>query len=76
VSVQFGPGDYCENRDAETGRDETLCGKRGCPTAECAVWGKDSELIRVEDLGWDDTVNGYMTAEQVLELLNWAAAQG
>jgi hypothetical protein len=45
VSVQFGPGNYCDNYDMEIGRDEKLSGKRGSSTAECAVWKIDGDLI-------------------------------
>ena len=72
VSVQFGPGNYCDNYDRAIGREDEACGKEGSSTAECAVWGGDGEMID----RWDgDTVSNRSTPAQVLELLNWAAAQ-
>lgn len=72
VSVQFGPGNYCDNYDMEIGRDEEKAGKNGSYNAECAVWAEDGELID----RWDgSTVSNRSTAEEVLALLNWAAAQ-
>ena len=72
VSVQFGPGNYCDNYDMEIGRDEERAGKEGSYTAECAVWGSDGEMID----RWDgNTVSNRSTAEEVLALLNWASAQ-
>jgi len=73
VSVQFGPGNYCDNHDAEIGRDDESSAKRGSSTAECAVWARGGEMIRYGS--WNDTVGGYMTPAEVLELMNWAAKQ-
>ncbi len=73
VSVQFGPGNYCDNYDRDIGVDEKLSGEVGSNTAECAVWGRDSKMIKRD--GWSDTVNGYMTSANVLELMNWASKQ-
>ena len=74
VSVQFGPGNYCDNYSRDIGREEEICGKDGSPNAECAVWAQDGKLI--EYPGWNgDTVSNRSTPEEVLALLNWAAAQ-
>jgi hypothetical protein len=60
VSVQFGPGNYCDNYDMEIGRDEENAGKEGSYTAECAVWAEDGEMID----RWDgNTVSNRSTAE-------------
>jgi hypothetical protein len=72
VSVQFGPGNYCENRDAQIGQEEEACGRRGSLDAETAVWGPNGKMI---DRGEGDTVQGWQTPAQVLELLTWAASQ-
>jgi hypothetical protein len=76
VSVQFGPGNYCDHYDARIGYEEAKCGQEGSLLAECAVWGPESkrELIKHE-LFEGDTVGGYMSPSKVLELLNWAARQ-
>ncbi len=72
VSVQFGPGNYCEHYDRDFD-DAEDCGKEGSLTAECAVWPQKGQMIAYGD--WDNTVSSHSTAAEVLELLNWAAAQ-
>ena len=72
VSVQFGPGNYCDNYDRNF-EDVELCGKQGSSTAECAVWASDGEMIKRP--GWNDTVSNRSTPAEVLALLKWAAAQ-
>ena len=73
VSVQFGPGNYCDNYDRGIGREDELCGKEGSTTAECAVWAADGEMISYRD--WGDSVGARLNPADVLELLNWAAQQ-
>lgn len=70
VSVQFGPGNYCENRDGRIGRDEEDCGKRGSMDAEVAAWGKDGKLIPFPE---GDSVRGWQSPASVLALM--AAAE-
>lgn len=74
VSVQFGPGNYSDHYDANIGRDESRCGKEGSHLAETACWGPDKQLLEVPHSP-GDTVQGYRTPGDVLELLNWAASQ-
>ena len=77
VSVQFGPGNYCDNYDMEIGREDEKAGERGSSNAECAVWkknGKNGELLACPLFG-DDTVSNRSTPTEVLALLNWAASQ-
>ena len=73
VSVQFGPGNYCDNYGRDIGREEEACGKEGSTTAECAVWGPDGKMVARP--GWDSTVSNRSTPTEVLELLNWASTQ-
>ena len=79
VSVQFGPGNYCENYQKSVPNPksyeklESECGEKGSKTAECAVWSPNCEMIEYGD--WGNTVSNRSTPEEVLELLNWAAAQ-
>lgn len=76
VSVQFGPGNYCDNYNRGVGHDDEQCGKEGSRTAECAVWGPDGQMIaRFGDDEYRDTVSNRSTPAEVLALLNWAAAQ-
>lgn len=73
VSVQFGPGNYCDNYDRDIGRDEERCGREGSSTAECAVWADGGELI--EHGNWGGTVSNRSTPSEVLALFHWAASQ-
>jgi hypothetical protein len=70
VSIQFGPGNYCQNYNLSWLDKDAFSGS---PDAECAVWGPDGKMIQMPD--WDDNVKGYMSPSQVLDLLNWAALQ-
>ena len=72
VSVQFGPGTYCDNYDKRFD-DTEKCGEYGSSNAECAVWKDDGDLI--ECRGWGNTVKGWMTPDEILKLLKWAARQ-
>ncbi len=72
VSVQFGPGNYCEHYDRDIGRDEEACGKEGSIDAETAVWGGDGAMV---DRGNGGGVQARQSPAEVLQLLTWAAAQ-
>jgi len=69
VSIQFGPGNYCDHYKRKIGKDEETCGKEGAAKVECAVW-RDKDMITMKS---GDTVQGYMNITEVLELLNQAA---
>lgn len=71
VSVQFGPGNYCDNHDKDFGKAPV--GGWSSRTAETAVWGPDGTMLELK--GEEDTVQGYRTPAQVLDLLKWAARQ-
>jgi len=71
VSVQFGPGNYCDNYDMEIGLDDEKAG-RGSSNAECAVWAKDGTRCLIDGTV---TVSNRSTPAEVLALLNWAANQ-
>ena len=70
VSVQFGPGNYCDNYDMPFGREEES-GKDGCKNAECALISPTGNFLKVD--GWGDCVSNCSTPSDVLELLNKAA---
>lgn len=73
VSVQFGPGNYCDHYSASFDDTEKLAGE-GSSTAECAVWGPDGEFI--EHQGWSgDSVGNRNTPKEILDLLVWAETQ-
>ena len=64
VSVQFGPGNYCENKDLPYNHGEEVPMSN---TAETALISPDGF---VEYQG--DDVQGHMSPKDVLELLNYA----
>lgn len=75
VSVQFGPGNYCDHYDAGIGRDERKCGEEGSNVAEVAVIAPQGGLIELPSEGeYKDSVAGYCTPAQVWSLMQWAAA--
>ena len=74
VSVQFGPGNYCENYTMSIGNDDEEAGKHGSVDAECAVWKGSGGFIE-HPLFDGDMVGARMRSDKVLELLNWAASQ-
>lgn len=73
VSVQFGAGNYCENRDADFDKQEKT-GAQGSVNAETAVIDNKGNFI---ELPWNtgDKVQGWQSPEDVLRTINWAAAQ-
>ena len=73
LSVQFGPGNYCDNYDAPFQYPGEKVENLRSTTAECAVWAEDGGMVCYKD--WSDTVSNRSTPAEVLELLNWAAAQ-
>lgn len=63
VSVQFAPGNYCNNhkpfyRDPETANE--------CANAEIAAWDSNGDWHKFEY----DTVLGYQSPNQVLDFMN------
>ena len=71
VSVQFGYGNYCENRDHPDG-----FGLKNAESndAEVAVWTKSKRWILQEyDEDLSDNVGGYFSSDKVLDIMNWAA---
>ena len=78
VSIQWGFGNYCANKEAfEYGSDDYTTkqrelGELGSHDAECAVFNLEGELMAdVPD--WHDSVNGWMSPDDVLKLMNWVA---
>jgi hypothetical protein len=84
VSVQFGTGNYCENRDFTTGtgqrfpgttdgyeRREYTAGAMGCQTAEIAAWDSNDVWYAFEH----DTVKGWCSADDVAAFIAEIAAK-
>jgi len=65
VSVQFGPGNYCDNYDLNIRTDDVKAGKDGSTTAEVACWSDNGELAYLGS----DSVAGHQTPDQVARLI-------
>lgn len=77
VSVQWGPGNYCDYHRPEK-EEHTLegmaeSGAIGSDTCECAVFNPSGDFVDV--MGWGDDVNGDMSANDVLALMNTVSKQ-
>ena len=80
VSVQLGPGNYCDNNHAAWDAAKKAMDSDenwGSDTAECAAYVTGSNLAWVAvpgytDAGGDD-VGGYMNVSQVLDFINRAS---
>lgn len=74
ASVQWGPGNYCDNKDNRKllNGEERECGAMGCGNAEIAAWPKDGSMIELKD---GNTVLGWQTPAQVLAFLNDIASR-
>lgn len=69
VSVQFGGLNHCDNYNdpvANWGKS----GEKGCANAEIAVIDPRGDLIEIPPWIEGDTVRGYITPKQLLEVLN------
>jgi len=66
ASVQFGPGNYCDNKMVGY---HDLPKHTSCANAEVAAWSKDDVW---HNFG-DDTVKGWMSPADVLKFLNMVA---
>ena len=74
ISVQFGPGNYCDNYGMSIGGKEDIeAGKGGSTTAECAIFNPDGEMI--EHKGWGNIVSSRSTPAEVLKYMSWTAKQ-
>ena len=65
ISVQFGNGNYCDNRHY----GDMLAHDQSVPpsyTAEVAAWDKNNNWVQ---LGENDNVLGYQTADDVAALI-------
>jgi len=77
VSVQWGPGNYCDNRNASfRAWSDNPCSESMVEStnAECAVFDPDGAMVNYFD-GNETQVNGWMDAADVLALMNEVAAK-
>jgi hypothetical protein len=75
LSVQWGPGNYCSNRDSDfRSWTDAKCGESliKSASAEVAILCPDGSLAYRAD--WQDSVKGYLTVDAVLALMNEVAA--
>ena len=77
VSVQFGPGNYCQNHrylseSENLAEAERKAGAKGSWNAECAVLDPDGDFV-VLPFG-EVTVQGHMDPDQVWQLIAWAVS--
>jgi len=68
VSVQWGAGNYCDNREPSVYHRVRTKENRESATAEVAAWN-DSGWYKLDD---SDDVIGWQTPEQVMAILNKA----
>ena len=62
ASVQWGPGNYCENRDFTDASDSST-------TAEIAAWNNDGDWLEFGT----DTVKGWCEPDEVASFIKWVA---
>ena len=87
VSVQFGPGNYCENRNINmmiTAEQEQFAGKKaiagnkGSIDAEIAAWDKDGNWHNFGDdrrqFG-DTAVKGWCSTDEVANFIHMIASK-
>ena len=81
VSVQFGPGNYCNNKyvlgwpDTKRSTIDVFrhAGENGSPNAEIAIIGPGGGFHRPR--GWTDDVLGYVAPDEILKWMRYAARQ-
>ena len=61
LSVQWGPGNYCDNKGARYGHAAPES-----RTAEVAVWDTNDEWVKLSE---NDNVRGWQTVEDVVTLM-------
>lgn len=80
LSVQFGFGNYCNNRNGDM---FDVQGQTASKTAEIALFDKEGNWITKEALvatginfDPDDDVEGYVTPDQIALLMAWGVMYG
>ena len=73
VSVQWGPGNYCEKRSVSDYEAPSKVSTWGSTTAEVAAWDKNKAWhnFAVDD----EMVKGWMTTNEVLDFINMIASK-
>lgn len=80
ISVQFGPNNYCDNREYGPGIKEASFGAEGCKNAEIAFWDINNNWITREfsrdvlkQQPWDDVLAN-VTPDEVAQAIAWASS--
>ena len=79
ISVQFGWGNYCANKETTTFpkdfvAEQVRCGQKGSVDAEIAVLDPEGHLVgQALGIFKDDDVEGWVSPERVLEVMNFIA---
>ena len=78
ISVQFGIGNYCGNRDfviLRNGKDLEACnieaGEKGSWDCEIAILDPQNNLIQVEE--WGDEVKGWVTPNELVKWMEYTS---
>ena len=78
VSVMFGSGNYCEHRfsDMEVGGTVKVWSEHNSVSAEIAVIDSNGNFVtEFPGCPEGDQVRGWVEPNELLEVMNWAAAQ-
>lgn len=77
ISVQFGAGNYCENRDFVadgclfTPASDKDAGEKGSRDCEIAIFDPQNNMLHVEE--WGDEVKGWVTPNELLEWMEYTS---
>ncbi len=69
VSIQFGPGHYCDNHQ----QDFSDAIKRPSSTAEIAAWDANNNWYKFDEVEGGNQVSGWQSPENVLAFINLIA---
>lgn len=75
VSVQWGPGNYCDNYGMRIGKDDLRAGEDGSNTAECAIIDQEHNFTNIAALGLEHGVSNRSTPDEVAAIIAWAVSQ-
>lgn len=76
ISVQFGVGNYCENRyggiNMTWAMEDELKNGSESPDCEIAIFTPDGEFYKLSDY---DSVEGWLDTDDVALVIQWAASR-
>jgi hypothetical protein len=73
ISVQFGRGNYCANKNLGTFIPNTLGGNHESPNAEVAMWNAVDQLITRKFTHDSQGEIGWVSPEYVAKAIAWTA---